>query len=282
MVHLLVLQGAEMSLNLRLNSFGADFIKFDSKKIKNKIGECGEVTVLTTVDSTNTYAKKKCFHGIADRSVIIAENQTAGRGRQGKQFYSPDGGLYMTVVFNADGLKSDDIQLLTVYVSVAVSEAIDDVCNAKTGIKWVNDIFVSERKVCGILCEAVFNQKESRVRHYIAGIGINVGEKEFPVDLKNIAGHVKCINGDINDLAAAVIVKIFDILDTYSRDSVLEKYRSKMFLLGKQISFTLNDMQYFGIAHDINQYGNLIVQCGEEYITLSSGEVSLGSSEFTK
>lgn len=254
------------------------FIQYSKEFIKNAVGGCGEVIVLADVESTNTYVKEKCAYGISDRTLVITGHQTAGRGRQGKTFFSPQGGLYMSIAFASESVNSN-IQLLTVYASLAVVRALNDVCGISAGIKWVNDIFFEGKKICGILCETVTDSSTLKISHYIVGIGVNIGTQHFPEELKSIAGNVAC--SDCNLLAASIAHHLFCILDSGYASKLMDEYRSKMFLMNHEVKFTINSKHYSGIVRDVNDNGNLMIQCDNETITLSSGEISFESKNYT-
>lgn len=145
-----------------------------------------------TIDSTNLEARrmiKLSDPRVRELFLVVASEQTAGRGRQGKSFYSPKGsGIYMTIALPAEDIPSG-IVTLTCRVGIAVSKAIDDEFGCHTGIKWVNDIFLAGRKICGILCEAVSGEG-GKPSHILIGIGINISTEEFPDDIKGSAGSV--------------------------------------------------------------------------------------------
>jgi len=237
-----------------------------------------EVHILETVDSTNTYVRNR-IDCLKDKSIVIAYGQTQGRGRRGKSFYSPDmGGLYMSILLSKESIANADAGLLTVCASVAVCRAIKKSCDIEAGIKWVNDIFYNGKKVCGILCEAVGNP----VTHYIVGVGVNIANSEFPEDIKNVAGSIPCDKGTENMLAAYIAKELYSIIEEFDGAEAIKEYRSRLMMLGKEVSFSVNSDQYIGVAYDVNAQGNLIVKCREGDITLSSGEISLGSAAFTE
>ena len=142
-----------------------------------------EVKVFDTADSTNNAAKRECSY---TPTLVAAAAQTLGRGRHGKSFFSPTGGIYMSLVLP----KADFFELATVRAAVAVCRVIERFSPDKTEIKWVNDIFSDGRKVSGILCELV----EDTV---IVGIGINININEFPDEISYTAGAVKLENTDL-------------------------------------------------------------------------------------
>ena len=142
------------------------------------------------IDSTNNFAKKLIEEGTTDEAVIIARTQTAGRGRQGKSFYSPsDSGIYMTVVLNPNS-KISTVVTLTAKIACIVAKSIYEVYGIQVGIKWVNDLYLNNRKVCGILCEADNDYDNMLLKHVYVGIGINMTTIDFPEDIKNSAGSL--------------------------------------------------------------------------------------------
>ncbi len=218
-----------------------------------------------TIPSTNTYAKEN-IENLKLPTLIIADEQTAGRGRQGKSFFSPkDTGLYMTLVFNAP--KSS--QLLTPAAAVAVCKELEAI-GIEPKIKWVNDIFIKEHKVCGILTEC-FARKNNL---YIAlGIGINLTTKSFPNEL-NIAGSVN-LSCDKSKLAENVSQHILEFCEN-GNQNIINEYKKRLFILNRDIIYSKNNSEFTARAVDINEQCNLIVRHtdGSEE-TLSSGEISI-------
>lgn len=224
------------------------------------------VTHLKTVDSTNTYAKSN-ISLLTLPALVTAETQTAGRGRQGKSFFSPNGtGLYMTLVFEAP----NDCSLLTPAAAVAVCDALKNFgLNPK--IKWVNDIFINGYKVCGILTECFTNDNKT----YIAlGIGINLTTTNFPDEL-TMAGSAE-IMCDKTDLALEISNTILDYVKIPDTEKILKEYEKRLLVLGKEITYFKNNIEYSATVKGINSVCNLIVEKkdGTEDI-LSSGEISI-------
>ncbi len=219
--------------------------------------------MLECVDSTNNYAKKN----IADISLpalITAEKQTAGRGRQGKSFYSPDKtGIYMTLVFDAP----DSCDLLTAAAAVAICTELEAL-GAKPQIKWVNDVYLDELKICGILAECFIYEGKK----YIAlGIGINVTTDYFPADIPNAGSlNISCDK----DLLANNIANRF--LNPTDSKYILNEYEKRLFVIGKTVTYTKNGTEYTAKVKGINSLCNLLVirTDGCEDI-LSSGEISI-------
>ena len=131
------------------------------------------IHVFKTVDSTNLVAKKMALEQAPHGTVVLAEEQTAGRGRMGRSFHSPAGsGIYMSFILRPN-LTSNDAVLITTAASVAVARAIEEVTHIHTGIKWVNDVYMNGKKICGILTEALTDFESGGIESIILGIGIN-------------------------------------------------------------------------------------------------------------
>ncbi|MBQ9940185.1 MAG: biotin--[Clostridia bacterium] len=252
-------------------------LNFSSALIK-KISAASDVIILDTVSSTNTYMKENVTE-LKDKTVVLAYHQTSGRGRCGKTFYSEaHGGLYMSILLENDSISSANIQILTICAAVAVCRGIKKVCNIAVDVKWVNDIIYQNRKICGILCEKVNGKNEISSGSYIVGIGININNADFPQEIKTIAGSILCKAGDENFLASHIAEELFCIVNE-DINEVIAEYRSLIgIMIGKKVKFSLNGAKFSGIATGINNVGNLIVNSdGKEYI-LSSGEVTLKTS----
>lgn len=219
-----------------------------------------------SLPSTNTYAKEN-INNLSLPSIIIANGQTAGRGRQGKSFFSPDGtGLYMTLVFEAP----KNIGLLTPAAAVSVCKALEDY-GISPKIKWVNDIFIENNKICGILTECFSAYKKT----YIAlGIGINLTTAVFPDDLL-IAGSADIVC-DKQNLARQISKNILEYVDLLNDKHIINEYRKRLFIIDKKITYSKNNINYSATVKDINEYCNLIV-VNENGTTdiLSSGEISI-------
>ncbi|MCR4625425.1 MAG: biotin--[acetyl-CoA-carboxylase] ligase [Lachnospiraceae bacterium] len=251
-----------------------------------------------SIDSTNDEAKRLIKQGkIAGETCLIAKEQTGGRGRQGKSFFSPDSGLYMTVVLPIGKSISSQVTM-TVRTACAVSEAIETVTGIKTGIKWVNDIYVRGKKCCGILCEAVNNYEKGIMEYMIAGIGINIATKNWPEELKGIAGslyeadeltdaeglsNVRKIHSlqSITDNLAKTIAQNLNIWMEKESNELLKYYRAHSIVLGKEITYIENGTEQAATAIDIDDDGGLIVRniSDNSMVVLRSGEVSVRVSK---
>ena len=173
------------------------------------------VTVRKRVDSTNAEARRRALEGAAEGTVVVAEEQTAGKGRPGKTFFSPAAtGLYLSIVLRPT-LAADRGQFITCAAAVACAQAIEQVTGAESLIKWVNDIYCDGRKVAGILTEGVVDMESGRFEHAVLGIGVNVKPPTdgFPHDIADVAGAVLGDHtGAIRcELAAAILARFWDV-----------------------------------------------------------------------
>lgn len=217
--------------------------------------------------STNTFLKENA-HNFSDRTVIVADIQTGGRGRLGKTFHSEDkGGLYMSVL-----LKGYDApQELTVRVAVCVHRAIEKAFGLDCAVKWVNDIYYNGKKLCGILCERTGDGS------IICGIGVNVHKRDFPDEIKDIA----CSIGDYVDDADKdrLLEAILDGMDKALADDfgeIMAYYRSKCFVIGMKVRVLVGLDDYEALVLDIADDGNLIVMKDDgTAASLNSGEIVL-------
>lgn len=248
-------------------------IEISSEKIRGLLGNTANysIRVYDCIDSTNSEAKRLAEVS-AENTVIIAKEQTAGRGRLGRSFYAPKGGgLYLSFLQRCN-IPPADIVAVTTAVSVVVSRAIKAAADVDVSIKWVNDLYFEGKKVCGILAEAVWDITNSDLKYMVIGIGINCGDIEFPDDIKQLAGSIG--NVDRNRLAAELIMGMESLEEMVLDKSYIDEYRKKSLVIGREIKI-LNSGET-AKAVDIDDFGGLVIQKdGGETKTLSSGEISI-------
>ena len=255
------------------------------------------------IDSTNSEAKRRLGavppeeYRLFHKTVLVAGEQTAGRGRLGRKFYSPCGtGLYFSLVYAAGSVS--DPGKITAVAAVAVCRAIKSVFNVDAGIKWVNDIFVSGKKVCGILTEGIVNPLSGAVEAAVIGIGINIYfSSKMPEELSLRAGGI-CgsslsgagdenadggKNAEMKDrLLCRIIENLVEILDGREEEffSVMEEYKARSTLIGKTVTVSpvidSRERQYDAVVTGITDDAQLVVRTSDgREKTLSSGEVTL-------
>jgi len=222
------------------------------------------------IASTNDIAKKMATEGAEHGTTVIADMQKTGRGRQGRVFYSPLGGVYMSVVVRRAITAVSVNHLLTVTAAVAVTEALKAVLGIDAGIKWVNDIFFEGKKVGGILTETAGDSA-------VIGIGLNLRTKKLPADLPN-AGSLLSAARDIttDQMAEAIQNRLLDILADFDSKDILSKYRQSSVLLGKRVFVTAGGAEYEATAVSIDDNGGLVIERDDgASVTLTYGEANL-------
>ena len=246
----------------------------NSVKIKSAMKHDIAVIHYTEIDSTNTQAKRLINSGKANETLLVtAERQTAGRGRQGKTFYSPaETGIYMSLVVHPNTILQNAVAATTA-ASVAVCRAIERLTDITPQIKWVNDVYVNDKKICGILTEAVSDFELGIVTSVIIGIGINIKTKDFPKEIER-AGS---LNTNIKraDLIGAVADELLNMIGKNESDYI-DYYRNHSMIIGKRINYIENGIVTPAKAVSIDETGGLVVQTesGIEK-TLKSGEISI-------
>jgi BirA family biotin operon repressor/biotin-[acetyl-CoA-carboxylase] ligase len=237
------------------------------------------VIVFGEIDSTNAEAKRLIAAGACHGTVIAADMQTAGRGRSGKSFYSPGGtGLYMSVILRPDYTDIRDAQMITVAAAVVTARAIEKLSGRSPGIKWVNDLFLDGKKICGILTEAVSDFESGKVESIVVGIGVNCVTDEFPPELGGIAGAVGDRSMSRNHLAALIAEGLIDAFQNLTDPEIIREYRERSVITGKRIVYTAAGEERTGTVTGINDRGNLVVRDGDGGETVvSSGEIRIVS-----
>lgn len=236
-----------------------------------------------TISSTNTHAKAMATQGAPQGTVVFAGSQTAGRGRMGRTFVSPNGtGIYMSVILRPN-CPPAQLMHLTCATAVAVCDAAENTLSFRPGIKWINDLVWEGRKLAGILTELSIDPKTSLVDYAVIGIGINCNQApgDFPPELQDIACSAAMVSGlpiDPSRLAAQVIVELErmnrELFTT--RSQVTERYRQNCVTLGKEVAVLGPERQQNGTALDITDDGALLVRYDNGHTeAVNSGEVSV-------
>jgi len=236
------------------------------------------------VTSTNTLLLTEAARGAPEGYVLAAEAQTHGKGRQGRGFFSPEGhGAYFSVVLRPEKHRANDAHLITAAAAVAAARAIEEIFNVKVGIKWVNDLYVKGKKICGILTEATVGMENNVIDSAVLGIGINVTKaaEGYPQELKGIADAIaNRTQGRDNErcrLIAATLDNFWDYYKDLSKRAFLDEYRKRSILLGKTVSVQVADGAKSAKVLSVDDECGLVVRYDDGNIaTLNSGEVSVG------
>lgn len=249
---------------------------FTASSIKKHLKRECEILIYDEIDSSNNTAKKLAQAGMAEGTLIIAKKQTSGKGRMGRSFISnEENGLYMSLILRPT-IPANECIDITVIGAVAVAEAIEATSNKKCSIKWVNDVFVDDKKACGILTEASVSFESASLDYVVLGIGINVTEPKngFNDEIKDIAGAVleKNIVGYKSRLCAEIINRFFDYYNEIKNREFINIYKSKSNIIGKDVSVYRGNEIVNGTCIDIDDNANLVVKSGEKIFKFSSGE----------
>lgn len=234
-----------------------------------------QVCVLETVDSTNDEAKRRVAAGELGEMLIAASHQSAGRGRKGRSFFSPaDSGVYMSFALRPS-LSLERSLCITAAASVAVAQTIQELCGADARIKWVNDVYVGGKKVCGILTEAITTFEDAAAQCIIVGIGLNVTTAVFPKEISETAGSLPCAVSR-NALCAGIANRLCAFAADLNDRSFISYYREYSLVLGERIYYFVKERRYEATAVGIDDDGGLIVRDDNGVqTTLRSGEITL-------
>lgn len=237
-----------------------------------------KIKIFDVIDSTNSEAKRMVLlnaeQGEHVRALIVAREQTLGRGRMGRDFFSRAGGIYMSLVYATDAPIGDAVSITTAAAAV-VAQAIEDVSGAPMRIKWVNDIYNDKGKVSGILTEAVALGGKTAI---IVGVGINIGEVDFPEELSGIASSVGEIDGKESLLIAKIADGLLRCADAPLDRSYMVEYRKRFMLDGKSVDLIRGGERVCGgVVVGVNDDGGLLLLPDKEadVITVQSGEISV-------
>ena len=233
------------------------------------------------IDSTNIYAKKLAVRGSNEGTVVVAREQTAGKGRLGRTFVSKRGGLYFSVVLRPKK-EIKDITFITVAAAVAAARAIEGVSNKNCDIKWVNDIYINNKKVCGILTEGGFDQNGD-IEYAVLGVGINLFEpkQKFPqnIPLADSVFHKKdgilFKNRIKSKLLKQFLDEFFTFYNNLEKKEFINEYKQKSFLKGRKITYTKDNQNYTATVKDIDDEARLVVNIDGKEQFLSHGEIQI-------
>ncbi len=235
------------------------------------------ISVVPVVDSTNSVLKTAAENGTKEGTVLIAIEQTAGRGRLGRSFYSPKNtGLYMSIILRPKMTAAESL-FITTSAAVSAAESIDCIAGVNTQIKWVNDIYLNGKKVCGILTEASLDFESGGLNYAVLGIGINLTTEDFPAELNGIATSVTKADVDLRSkIAAEFLKRFFGYYENLNKCDFLSEYRRRSMLISEKVTIIRGNDTFNGTVTGIDDEVRLVVQLENgETTTFSSGEVQL-------
>ncbi len=251
------------------------------QNIRKYLREPISVKVFEVTDSTNNDARALGETSDFSETLFVAKRQISGRGQAGRSFFSPNGGLYMSLLLKPD-FDPETAAHITTAAAVSVSRAVFKVANIECGIKWVNDLYYEGKKVCGILTETRLGTN-NKFDFAVLGIGLNLTypDKGFPAEIVNTAGALfKKLPEDADNLLAAEIVNEFYALyrNRLNKEDYINEYRSRSCILGKEVDIIClqSGESRVGIAEEIDDECRLIVKYPDgSREVLISGQVTM-------
>lgn len=239
-----------------------------------------DIRVYKSVDSTNNVLRELANSGAPEGTIVISGEQTSGKGRLGRSFFSPgDTGLYMSLLLRPEMSAANAVRITTA-AAVAVAEAVEAVSEKKADIKWVNDVYIGGKKICGILTEAVFNLENGGVDYAVLGIGVNVYAPVggFPEDMRATAGIVfdSPVNDMRNRLAGLIAENFMRYYRELDKSTFAQSYRQRLLWKGERINVINGTQSFQAVLEDADENCALIVTLDDgTRKVISSGEITI-------
>ena len=245
------------------------------------------VQILQTTDSTNRRVAELAMNGAPDGLTVVANEQSAGRGRLGRSFHSPkDAGIYFSVLLRPTCEPAEIVQITT-WTAVAIARAVERTTGTRPDIKWVNDLMMGGRKICGILTEMSVESETGTIQYVVVGIGVNVNQEisDFPEELREIAGSIAMAVGHPvrrARLTACMIEEMDKMRMAWpsGREDYLKAYREMCISTGREVLVTdarhTGEFAKHGFCEAVNDDFSLRIRYEDgSYENVSSGEVSV-------
>ncbi len=237
-----------------------------------------EIIYYPVLDSTSILAKKLASDGTEAGTIIIAGKQTAGKGRMGRKWESPPGGLWFSIILRPD-LPLTKLPLLSLAFAVAIAEGIEQHTGETCQVKWPNDVILKNKKVAGILLE--INSSADDKQELILGIGVNLNQDDFGEELNDKATSIKkALNQEVlsNDILPILLIHIesnYNLFMTAGFEPIRTRFKAKCNHFGKMININQEDKLIKGINTDIDSQGSLVLTMDGQEIRLTTGEVKI-------
>ena len=255
--------------------YKSNFKILNKKYIENNISK--KVVIFDEIDSTNNYLKNLAKDKSQNNILVVANYQTNGRGRLGRTFISDkSNGIYMSLLVRPN-ISINDAKKITCLTAVSINNAINELTGLNSKIKWVNDIYINNKKVCGILTEAQTSIEEGIIDYVVIGIGINVYKREFDESIKNIATSLEDEGAIIsrNELIIQIIKYIDKYLNDFTNDIYMKEYQNSSYIVGKEVELNIRGNTFTATVLKINDEGELVVRTlDNEELTVYSGEIT--------
>ncbi len=240
-----------------------------------------QIRYFSRIDSTNQYAKRIAEEGAPDGTLIIADEQTAGKGRSGRTWVTPPAEAIAFTLLLRPKLSPDRISMVTLVMGLAVTNAVNSLYGVSAGIKWPNDVVIKGRKLCGILTE--MSAEVRQVNYIVIGVGINANLTSFPEEIREIATSLKLELGrDINraELIARVMTEFERLYAEFEAQgdlgAVMQEYNELCLNAGSKVRVLDPNGEYTGTSRGINSMGELLVETEDGKMQeVYAGEVSV-------
>lgn len=241
------------------------------KKIKEQLNQNLDILIFDEIDSTNTYAKELGKNG-SPNTLVIANSQSGGRGRLGRTFISKSNlGIYMSILLRLN-ISLQDVSKVTCVVGCSIARVLEKYINDKFYLKWVNDIYINNKKICGILTESSINN--GQVDYIVIGVGLNLYSQVFPKDVNasSIEDETNVIlekDKIISEITNQVLIDIQKINDL----NHIEYFKKRMYYKNHKVMLKLSDGLFDAFIEDINNDFELVASINNEKKYISSGEI---------
>ena len=239
-----------------------------------------QVEVVQRLPGTNAALRRRAADGEPEGLVLIAQAQSAGRGRQGRSFYSPPGGLYFSLILRPHA-QPEALMHLTAMVAVAAARAIERVSGVYPGIKWTNDLVLGKKKLCGILTEIGIEAESREVDYAVVGIGINCAHAELPPEVAAMSADLETATGkkpDRSRLAAELVRSLYEMEQALftEKDAWLQEFSAHCITIGQDVKLVRGDDVAYAHADGIDAEAALLVTYPDgAKAAIASGEVSV-------
>ena len=256
--------------------------EFTKESVTRYMSGNRQIVILDEADSSNNIAKELARAGAPEGTAIAVKKQTQGRGRMGRSFISSsENGLYMTIILRPK-ISPDKCVDITVIGAVAVARTIEKLCAKKCAIKWVNDIYIEDKKVCGILTES--SVKNGAIDYAVIGIGVNITPPDGGFDCE--ITHIACAmyeNESPENIKSRLMAEItdafFEVYTELGTGSYMEEYRMRSNIIGKEVDVYRGNEIISGTCTDIDENANLVVKTDTGIHFFGSGDARVRKNE---
>ena len=240
--------------------------------MEGRLSSSGE-RLYDEISSTNDEARRLVNSGEKPPFAVVAARQSGGKGRRGRSFSSPEGGVYLSIVIHVR--DSMNIEHITTAAALGVARTIDSL-GFESRIKWVNDIYLNGKKAVGILCEGVVSMEDFSVSDVVIGIGVNYTTKDFPPELRDIVTSLYPDGKPAMGRAQFAALEIGNVLSSLSDEAYIDEYRKKCFIIGMDVNVITPKGTREARAIDVDDDAHLVVRYSDGSTeSLSSGEVTI-------